>query len=347
MPHSQNKRAHEAFAVGEVLFANASGFLEELATLEVGKTAHLSFDFHASKRSAEVFGDAAAFMALAAGANAEKYPHLPLFATGLESSVRHPLEWFSVTEKTANASTSVSHKWYLYPEKGNTLSLTFVHGLYGHRHEPVANWAAGFLRLSELIGGYVTWHQFGDAHSRNTLLGKGQFYWREPAADAEIPVDNFVFNSTCGYEFTVAGVSHRCALSVEGPQGIDGCEWHDDYAKGLARLADVLEGSISPSSIGEATKSCAAGTTGPGPGARPMSGRFFVKSVYAQGDVLPAPALTYRTKEGDSVTLRAVDIGWSVSTNRGPVFARLLQFPESGLPGALRAVSALLNGRAN
>lgn len=349
MPTRQASTLLESFRVNEVLFSKTNNYVANLSLLQVGDGDLPPFEFPALKRDAQTFGDAAAFLAQAEALTPAPSGPLQIYAIDADSAEGHSLNWLNVTEKKRNGQRRSCHEWYLCLEDTG-LWLTFEHGKYGYRREPFQHWSEAVARLSELLSGDCTWHQFGDAQSQNTMLGKGQFYWREPRTRADVPVDNFVFRGDGGYELKVEGVSHRCSFSVKGPDGLNAHEWYDDYAGALLRMADVLESRFPHSELGLISnpgqyKEEEARRPQPGtPLQAVLTGHFVVKSIYMYEDVLPAPVLVYKTGEGKTATLEAGAAGWQVSTGHVRHRAAKRQLLPCSLPCALRIWADVLKG---
>jgi hypothetical protein len=214
------------------------------------------------------------------------------------------------------------------------LALDFDHGKFGYRHESIGQWSSAFKRLSELLAGTVTWHEFGDEKSRNALLGKGQFYWTNPESNAYVPVDNFVFVTDAGHEATLAGVGGRTVISVQLADGLNTHEWLDNHGDGLNRLADLLENTLvtnAPTNEGALS-------------AAPVEGHFVVKCIFKRDDVLLAPILTFLTKEGHFVALETATREWTLRAFDGVSRTKVQVFKATTKYTALRVLADLLSG---
>lgn len=364
MPSASTPSLHPSRFSGEVYFAKSDDYIRGLTSLQIGSPSQATIELR------DTVGDAQLFEALAAAAqqaelsSAEPLLALPLLAFCDEGPEGHRLNWLNLTErKTAQERRKSSarfprcHEWYVTLEDDNTVRVTFEHGEFGYRRETFDRWSAAFARMSQLLAGRISWRQFGDPESRRTLLGKGQFYWQEPKARELVPVDNFVFVTQANDEITIAGVSHRCAITLHrGDESAS--EWHDDYALGLHRIADLLEQNTSVADFGMrkdnleaymASECSLEGGKSPAP-APPREiqstgrGRCVVKSIYRSGDVWEAPVLVYATAEGAKVQLEHSDDGWTVRCRPLASAPSHRTFPEHKAPEALRALAQALQG---
>lgn len=354
MNRSASRAAAPCWA--QASFAKMDDYLAELAALDVGAGKGV-FAVPGERVDAAVLGQLAQALVRAeeqwsaAPANVGMPAwRLPLFALGAEPGVAHPLTWLNLSERKQSRDVRACHEWYLCLEDDG-LWLTFEHGQFGYRRERQASWSKSFARLSDLLAGVCTWHQFGDLESRRTLLGKGQFYWRDPANGRRVPVDNFVFELANGCQFTIAGMSHRAVLSAQMPNAFDGFEWYDDYAQALLRLADLLEGAVAPEQVGQlgspdsyAAVAAQRTSTSQWTAALSPQGRFIVKCIYAQNDVHAAPVLVYLTKEGRQAVLATNATTWTVRLNNPRRQWRERQFELTRAPDALRTLAQVLTG---
>jgi hypothetical protein len=259
---------------------------------------------------------------------------------------RAPMDWFSASERTVQSGESRQvHEWGVIHEQGVGYWVSFEHGKFGRRHECHQKLSTALHRLYELVQGLVDWHSFGDEESRRTLLGKGQFYWRDQSAEDWIPVDNFIYK-VAGDEVTLAGVGGDSVLSLKDRHGKSDREWYNDYAHGLMRMADLVAGQVSRKSVGRTIKprtyvpadpNAADSTAWP-------TGKFVVRSIYESGDEHAADVLAFITAEGFEVHLRSGAQGWTLYTV-APQHAEAFQnFPVGKEADALRAMASALRG---
>lgn len=190
------------------------------------------------------------------------------------------------------------HELVLYDTPSGA-SLCFDHGVFGKRDEAFSSMGQGLARLVEVLRG-VSWFDFGDAASRKTLLGKGQFYW-ESSDRQLVPVDNFVYKLSQEAELKLeASGGHHYHLSSRGLVETVPDSTRSTYSEGLRALAAALRmpASSQPSSgpFLYATKR------------EPLEqkGRFVVRSVLQGGDEHEAPVLVFKTPEGHQAALRTV-----------------------------------------
>ena len=331
--------------VGEVTFAKVDNYIRSLENLLVG-------DVPLAAPSSRSECDAAFFMAVAAALRlvetqlSEPLQGLPIQAVCDEGPTGHPLNWLNVTERKKDEERRQCHEWCLTLEDDGSVRVTYEHGKFGYRREAFDRWSAAFDRMGELLAGTCTWDRFGDDESQRTMLGKGQFYWQDPKTEEPVPVDNFVFAGASGVELTLAGVSHRCALSFK-ENAESGCsEWFDDYAQGLLRMADILDGRVLFTEFGKEPnprQHSLASCTG-APADAPWAGQFVVKSIYTYGDELVAPVLTYITGEGAQAQLITAESGWVVRICDGQKPWRARRFEEQNACEALRTLADVLTG---
>lgn len=331
--------------VGEVSFAKADNCIRSLSALRIGDDAPLPIPLFESKADSQFFAAVAAAIA-----QVEKQFHvlsqaLPLLALCEEGPEGHPLNWLNVTERKQDEERRQCHEWYVTLEDDGSIRITYEHGQFGYRREDFDRWSAAFAKLAELMAGSCTWNQFGDDESRHTMLGKGQFYWQEPQTQELVPVDNFVFAIPGGPELTLAGVSHRAALTFAYSEDVQSSEWFDDYAQALLRMADVMDGRVAFGEFGKAPNPALyVNATGKGSAADApwaAAGRFIVKSIYHYNDVLPAPVLTYMTGEMAQAQLSTADDAWTVRVRDVQQPWRMRKVPPAE---SLRILAGVLNG---
>ena len=343
---------------GEVFFSNSLGFMAAPGSLHVEKEA-LPITFPRSG-SAETFaGLATALKSAESGAQAysggslKPRALLPLVAReeGQNAGPGHPLSWLCIEERKPPTVKRRCHTWYL-TLKGEGIELSFEHGELGSRMEHTDRWSSAFLRLSELLSGACSWQDFGDTESRNTLLGKGQFFWQAPASVELVPVDNFVFVLTGGRALALHGMgSSSCVLVFASPEKPSRWEQYENYAEGLLRMADLLEGAVALDVFGrDARPGLYLNATGrqesPALGAPALAsqGQFCVRSIYRDCDELPAPVLAYRTREGFRLDLVTPPGGCQVQLSDAQRPARVRSYPAEGLPDAVRDLARGLRG---
>lgn len=328
--------------IGEVSFSKTDGFIRSLVSLQIGN------DMLVREAPRYSLGDSAFFATIATAlADTERQcsgplPELPLRAICDESPAGHPLNWLNVSERKRSDEPRQSHEWYVTLEDEG-VRITFEHGKFGYRRESFDRWSAAFARLAELMAGTVTWLDFGDEESRNTMLGKGQFYWQDPLTRAPVPVDNFVFRTSNGWELKVAGVSHRSVLSLSSANYAR-FEWFDDYAAALLRMADLLEGSTAIGDFGAPAGAEDAVEDLSGPGPDSGTGGFVVKCIHEYDDVLDAPVLTYTTGEGAQVQLTTDRVDWAVQLRDAQGNWHRRQFAAGQRSEALRSLAGALKG---
>lgn len=331
---------------GEVYFAKVDDYIRSLTVLQIGDAAPVALGLVRSRGNAQFFETAAASIREAEGLSSEPLLALPLVAICDEGPGGHPLNWLNLTERKKDEERRQCHEWYLTLEEDGTVQITFEHGKFGYRHESFDRWSAAFSRMAELLAGTYTWQEFGDVESKRTMLGKGQFYWQAPHTEEQVPVDNFVFASAHGPEITLAGVSHRCALHFMENTESGSSEWFDDYAQGLLRLADILDGCVAFVDFGKqpnpATHANAGGKGAPADG--PWAGQFVVKSIFNYGDEHLAPVLTYVTGEMAQAQLITAESGWTVRVCDAHHPWRERKFEEQLATEALRTLAEVLMG---
>jgi hypothetical protein len=341
----------------EVSFAKLDTYISRLHQLRIGKEGR-QVDFTKASGVARVFEEAAVHLAQAEavfqGSWAAAVPlwTMPVLALDADDSVLHPLDWLNLVERKTCTESRAYHEWFLTLSEDG-LMLTFEHGKFGYRRERHDRWSSAFCRLSELLAGTCSWHQFGDEDSRRTLLGKGQFYWKDLAAgqNRDIPVDNFVFLLNDGREFSLHGVGHRCALHYDWDKYNGAFEWYADYAEGLFRLADLLEGRLDLAEFGKNPDSDLYANVRvdldalppPYPCLAPL-GKFVVRCIYAENDVLPAPELVYKTREGHQVLLSTQEGTWAVRRCDLHQQWTCVSFEQSSGAEALRCLARALQG---
>lgn len=334
--------------VGEVSFAKADNFIRSLSALQIGDAAPLPIPLFDSKGDAHFFAAVAAAVAQAESRSPGPSQTLPLLALCDEGPGAHPLNWLNVTERKKDEERRQCHEWYVTIEDDGSIRITYEHGKFGYRREAFDLWSTAFARLAELMAGTCTWHQFGDDESRHTMLGKGQFYWQEPQTQELVPVDNFVFAIPGGPELTLAGVSHRAALTFAYSEDVQSSEWFDDYAQALLRMADVMDGLVAFGEFGKAPNPALhVNATGKGSAADApwaATGRFIVKSIYHYNDVLPAPVLTYMTGEMARAQLSTADDAWTVRVRDVHQPWRTRKLPPAKASESLRILAGVLNG---
>jgi len=342
--------------VAEAAFSKTDEYIATLHALEFG-IERLALPASGERISALELEEAAQavsraeklFQASAAGAEAPLW-HFSIAALGPESTELHPLTWLNLTERKTEHDKRANHEWYLTKEDDG-LWLTFEHGKFGYRRERQGSWSGAFYRLAALLAGRVTWHRFGDTQSRRTLLGKGQFYWQATAPEQLIPVDNFVFAMPAGHELCIEGVSHRCVLSLSKSGQSQRFEWHDDYARGLTQMADLIEGSVDVKDFGHLSDDGESPSTEDDSmavicdlPALARQGKFVVKSIHASNDVHDAPILVYQTREGRQAELATDAARWVVSATGPRGQERSRSFDALDAPDALRLLARVLNG---
>jgi hypothetical protein len=341
--------------VGEVSFAKADNFIRSLTALQIGKDAPLSILLRADQGDAAFYAAAAAALAIAESRSAAPLRELPLLALCDEGPEGHPLNWLNVTERKKDEERRQCHEWYLTLEENGKVHLTFEHGKFGYRKEPFASWSAAFSRLAELLAGTCTWHHFGDHDSRHTMLGKGQFYWQAPRTAELVPVDNFVYALAGRLELTLAGVSHRSVLTfVQDPKFVadsESSKWFDDYAQGLLRMADILDGVVTFTEFDQETPPLLKAASTLEDEFDPLAnalwapaGQFVVKSIYLHGDEHLAPVLTYMTGEKAQVQLLTADDAWTVRVCDAEHPWRERKFEPANASDALRTLADVLTG---
>ena len=334
--------------IGEACFSKVTDYIDTLAALEIGPSPSTRLKFVSRKSGAEAFTRAAETCKQYEDMQLEVPLELPIAATGDDPAMRHPLNWLNITECKRTDEKRSGHEWYICLDDG-VLTLTFEHGKFGYRKETCLTWSAAFARLAELMAGTCSWQEFGDSESRNTLLGKGQFYWSKPGTREHVPVDNFVFIDANQRQLTIAGVSHRCALSLNAGEH-DDSEWYDDYAEALLRVADILDDRVALDEFGKAgapNKHKNAGgvlASGISTSTWLSHGQFVVKSIYSYEDVLRAPLLVYKTYEGAQVELDTTLPDWTLRVSNLRQAWKTLRFPDGVTSDALRVLAHVLNG---
>lgn len=337
-----------ASLIGEAYFAKVTDYIDPLSELRIGPLPGLALKFVKRNSDAENLAQVAKACKQVEDMQLEVPAALLIFAIGDDPAVQHPLNWLNISECKRTDESRSCHEWYVCLEDG-VLTLTFEHEKFGYRRETCPTWSAAFARLSELMAGHCSWQEFGDVESRNTLLGKGQFYWSAPDTGEHIPVDNFVFMDADQREVTLAGVSHRCALSLCAGEH-DASEWYDDYAGALLRAADILEEGVLLENFGQGpgpeTYEQAGGRTAPPPGISTWlsRGQFVVKSIYGYQDVLPAPVLVYKTYEGIQAELNTTLTEWSLRVSNIDQQWKTVKFSERESGDALRTLARVLKG---
>lgn len=343
---------------GEVSFATPNNRMDGLYVLALSGSGLELATFAGAAGTAGIFRIAAAAVSAVERERAASSPSalLSLTAANEDGSVQCPLDWLNVTERQPWRSTGMrrNHEFYLVLEN-DSLVLTFEHGQFGYRSEPHSTWSSAFNRLADVLAGDCTWHQFGDRESQVTMLGKGQFYWRSQGVAIKgedlIPVDNFVYRVADELDVRLSGTGHQCVLSVK-PAGCEGAiEWFSDYAEGLLRMADILDGSAAIPEFGkEAHPNLYANIkSGKLPVANvdvpPIAkGAFFVESILESGDIWPASALLYKTAEGRQAGLVVTPDTWAVTLCEPTGPGRERAIPLGRAAEALRVLSEVLKG---
>lgn len=252
-------------------------------------------------------------------------------STVAENDAAAPLRWLSVSD------AACSNEWglYLREDANPEVIVWFSHETWGYRFESYIRPSEALLRLAHLLSGSLNWLSFGCEASRQSLLQKGQFYWKALSDQRLIPIDNFVFVTTDGLEIRLAGAAGRAVVSVAHTDAAGTFQWVEDYAEGLQLMAALIARSRSLEDF-----SLTLPSTEP-----PLQGIFVVKSIYERQDVLAAPVLVFGTTLGQRVTLRTAEPEWEV-TYEGPTASgntvRLATQQEPA--AALRYIAALLSG---
>jgi hypothetical protein len=334
---------------GEISFAKTDDYIDTLRSLEVCIGRDVPQHFPDAPVDAAAFSAAARVLAGVEATQAWIGGLLPLAAVGRDRKTRHTLNWLNLSERKTSDEERHCHDLYVTVE-GNYLQLTFNQGKFGYRRERHTKWSSAFARLSQLMAGECTWHQFGDPESQKTMLGKGQFYWQDQKRMELVPVDNFVFRIAGALEIRLSGVGHRCALNVELAGREDGHEWYADYAEGLLRMADVFAGVVDLEKFGEDSDPELHANTKPNMtpevGAPPLSarGQFFVETIYEHRDVWAAPVLVYKTAEGKQAALHVTDTAWLVRLGAEQEKWKERRFTAATAPDALRTLARVLDG---
>jgi hypothetical protein len=335
---------------GDVSFAKADNYIDSLLALKVVPDATSRIAFPSDEAGSTVFAMAARLLASVESMGVVQNQEgdlLPLFAIGQDEKTCHKLDWLHISERKRSDEQRSCHELYIILNEDG-VEVTFEHGKYGYRRERHTKWSSAFSRIAQIMSGECSWHQFGDSESQNTMLGKGQFYWVDQRIQKIVPVDNFVFRVADTFEVRLAGVGHRCALSVDRVGHEDATEWYADYAEGLLRMADVLEGAVDLTHFGEESYRNlyvnAKGWRAPEPGVAPLTtrGQFFVETIYQSGDVWPAPVLAYKTAEGDQVALEVYDGFWHVRLYDETGEKTVRKFPAESGANALRVLATVL-----
>lgn len=334
---------------GEVSFAKEDDYIRSLVEIHVDSSTTLKMqagDAASFAAAATVFADVEAARGLAAGRDAGL---LLLTAVCEESTAQHRLDWLNVTERKQSFDPRSCHELYIVKE-GEEVVVTFEHGEFGYRRERHTKWSTAFARVAQVMAGDCSWTQFGDIESRNTMLGKGQFYWEDQQTKQLVPVDNFVFRVPDTLDIRLSGVSHRCALDVEQAGYENQGEWYADYSEGLRRIADIFDGAVDMAKFGEGPdpELCAnaPGKRAPRVEGTPLAsrGRFFVETIYRAADVHAAPVLVYQTAEGKRASLHTTPTHWHVKLSDGAEALRTRTYPTDEAGRALRTLADVLKG---
>ncbi len=295
-----------------------------------------------------------------------------------EGAALQPFDYMSVDEMSwsgryrASEENRRSHSWGLTVVKEGEVCVWFEHGKFGMREQTFSTLSAALYCLRDLVDGHP-WEDFGDEESRLTLMHKGQFYWDTPLQEEPIPVDNFVFETTDGHRWRIAGSGGRSVLSWTAPNGRRAYQWHDDHAQSLDGLAAILSGEVSPQAFHveetEEPEFCLGKdeTLSPEEAAKHTAwfqahrwipetvdaldgaaqGTLFVLDIFESDDKHAVDSLVYLTTQGHKVQLAMDEVSWTVTAYDLDGKAAIMSTSRTDKPAAFRNLAYVLRGRAH
>jgi hypothetical protein len=292
-----------------------------------------------------------------------------------ENAAWQPLTYLSADEMSRGSGRPSredreSHAWAAYLYRGKAM-VSFHHGKYGLRLQTFETMSEALAALVALLHGQP-WETFGDEDSQRTLMHKGQFYWDTPLDAKPIPVDNFEFEAQDGHSWNISGCGMASILLWTTPNGRRAHVWHEDHAESLDKLADILDGKLTPLDFREEDTEEPEFCLAPGNTlsaeeqaqhtaefqayrwipetvaavAQPVQGAVYVLSIFKRNDKHVVDSLVYLTRQGHKVHLAMTGKSWTVTARNLDSQEVASTFDVNDKSSAFRALAKALRGEA-